>query len=153
MGPSIYILRLQHNKYYVGKTKSRITETQRLLAHMRGKGAYWTRKHTPLEVLQVHHDCNDFDELKYTLLLMYEHGIDNVRGAEYISEYLTPEQKRTIMISIANAKDLCLRCYQKGHFVSRCPEPEPDIYLNLFKRKRPLLNQTPFDLGENLVDK
>jgi hypothetical protein len=143
-GPSIYILRLTQNKFYVGKTRNRISETQRLLAHMRGRGAYWTRKYPPQEVMKVYHNCDDFDELKHTLNLMYEHGIDNVRGAEYVSEYLSPDQKRTIMTSIANAKDLCLRCYQKGHFVTRCPEPEPDIYINLFKRKRPQLHNDTF---------
>lgn len=138
--PSVYVLRLVQNKFYVGKTRNRVSETRRLLAHMRGKGAWWTRKYPPVEVLEVHHDCDDFDELKFTLNMMYEHGIDNVRGAEYVSEYLTPEQKRTIMISIANAKDLCLRCYQAGHFVSNCPAESNDIYINVFRRKRPLVS-------------
>ena len=119
---SIYVLKLVQDKYYVGKTKSAINETSRLLCHLRGTGAYWTKKYPPLEVLKIYKNCEYFDELKYTLDMMYEYGIDNVRGAEYIQEYLTAEQRRAILRSFANAKDLCLHCYKKGHYIKECPE-------------------------------
>jgi hypothetical protein len=140
---SIYILRLTHNKYYVGKTKNHLTETTRLLSHIRGTGAFWTRKYPPLEVMHIYQDCHDFDELKYTLDMMYKYGIDNVRGAEYVTEHLTEQQKTAIQKSIANAKDLCLRCYKKGHYISECPEKEKPIPLETNYVPLPDMSDSP----------
>lgn len=126
--PTIYILRLQQGKFYVGRTRDRISEPKRLLAHSKGQGSAWTRKYGPIsEVMSVQHDCDALDELKMTLKMMDTYGINNVRGAQYVSDPLSQQQLSSIYESLANANDSCLRCYSPGHFVRNCTATH-DIY-------------------------
>ena len=74
---TIYILQLQDNKYYIGKT----TQPEiRLESHFNSNGSSWTKKYKPIKVIDLIHDCDDFDEDKYTLKYMQKYGINNVRG-------------------------------------------------------------------------
>jgi len=59
----IYILRLEQNKYYIGKTKDLFT---RFDAHKKGIASYWTRKYKPIFVERVIERASVFDEDKYT---------------------------------------------------------------------------------------
>ena len=74
---SIYVLKLKGSKYYVGKTSN---IEKRLSQHSRGAGSSWTRKYPVERLLRVFHDCDSYDEDKFTLKLMDKYGIDNVRG-------------------------------------------------------------------------
>jgi predicted GIY-YIG superfamily endonuclease len=60
----IYILELEQNKYYIGKTTK---IAFRLKDHFESNGAAWTRKYKPIQVQSIIADCDDFDEDKYTL--------------------------------------------------------------------------------------
>lgn len=64
---AIYCLRLEENKYYVGKTN-----------HIE----FRLENHTD-SVENIWPNCDDFDEDKYTKIMMYKHGADNVRGGSY----------------------------------------------------------------------
>jgi predicted GIY-YIG superfamily endonuclease len=44
---SIYILKLEENKWYVGKTYRKVKE--RFQEHLDGKGSSWTKKYKPIE--------------------------------------------------------------------------------------------------------
>ena len=46
----LYVLKLEHDKYYVGIT-SRVSE--RLTQHMQGEGAKWTKLHPPREIVHL----------------------------------------------------------------------------------------------------
>lgn len=74
---TIYILKCQGNKYYVGKTDD---PEDRISQHFSGFGSEWTKRHPPQRVLEVIEGCDEFDEDKYTLKSMQKYGIDNVRG-------------------------------------------------------------------------
>jgi len=80
---SIYIIKLNGNKLYVGKTKN---YTNRMDTHLVGNGAKWVQKHGFIESSKkgtYSSDIASWEETKLTLSLMLEYGINNVRGAEY----------------------------------------------------------------------
>ena len=69
-----YVLVLEDNKYYVGKSSSL---NIRIGSHWTGCGARWTRLHKPVCIKCVH--VGD-KEKELTLAMMREHGWENVRG-------------------------------------------------------------------------
>ena len=81
----IYILRLQNNKYYVGKTKY---PNFRLEQHFNSTASTWTTKYKPIEVVDIIKG-DAFDEDKYTKIYMAKYGILNVRGGSYCTVELT----------------------------------------------------------------
>ena len=89
----IYILQLEKGKYYVGKTKE---PEFRLNEHFNGDGSEWTRKFKPVSVLKLIPHCNAYDEDKYTLMMMEQHGIFNVRGGSFCELKLDDRCKFTI---------------------------------------------------------
>ena len=64
----IYILELENNKYYVGKT----TNTAfRLEQHFNNSGSQWTKKYKPIKILELKSNCDDYDEEKYTINIFF----------------------------------------------------------------------------------
>ena len=114
---NIYVLKLQHNNYYIGKSSSR---KSRLDSHFSGHGSLWTQLHSPLSILETFED-KGFDELATTLRYMKLYGIDNVRGADYVLPSLTKEQKREIELHMASENNACFICHKVGHFTYNCP--------------------------------
>jgi len=114
---SIYILELDENKFYVGKTNN---PEFRLEKHFDGYGSQWTRKYKPIKILDRIDNCDDFDEDKYTLKIMSEKGINNVRGGSFCEIDLSEDSKKTIHRMINGANDKCYICGSKDHFVNKC---------------------------------
>lgn len=114
----VYVLKLDSNKWYVGKTSRPIQ--LRTLEHSQYKGAEWTRQYKPVSVEKIIKNADAFDEDKYTKIYMAKHGINNVRGGSYVSTYLTPSQKQCLRNEIYTAQDRCFGCGEKGHFVTNC---------------------------------
>jgi len=77
----IYVLKLQENKYYVGKTNN---PSVRIENHLNGNGSSWTKIYKPLKVVDMIPNCDDYDEDKYTQIYMDKYGIDNVRGGSFV---------------------------------------------------------------------
>ena len=59
----IYVLRLEQDKYYVGKT---INVCKRYQLHKNGLGSEWTKLYKPIKIVKVYHDLSPFDEDKIT---------------------------------------------------------------------------------------
>ena len=78
---TIYILKCKEDKYYVGKIASNVWK--RIKQHFDGKGAKWTKKYKPTDILDIRRGLNDYDESKVTLDMMKIFGIHNVRGGAY----------------------------------------------------------------------
>jgi len=114
----IYVLELDGGRFYVGKTTN---SSARLLSHFGQDGSEWTKKHKPVRVVDVIHNCDTFDEDKYTKIYMRRYGIDNVRGGSYCTIDLSPVKKRFIQQGIDSVDDKCYRCHQSGHFANKCP--------------------------------
>ena len=71
----IYILKLELNKFYIGKTNN---PDIRLDSHFNSNGSEWTKIYKPMKVYKIIPDCDPYDEDKYTLNYMDKKGIDNV---------------------------------------------------------------------------
>ena len=109
----IYVLKLENNKYYVGKTNN---IDFRLEQHFNYGGSKWTKIHKPIEVVEMVPDCDAFDEDKYTIMYMDKHGIDNVRGGSYTTTILSNDQISNISKQLKTANDQCFKCGETGHF-------------------------------------
>ena len=161
MHTNIYILKLENNKYYVGKSNDLET---RMTSHKNGTASMWTKKYKPISVEQIIPNACSYDENKYTIEYMDKYGIDNVRGGLYVTEALDNTQRNDIKKQIWGANDCCTQCGRKGHFVKNCKETkdvtgqdilktEPDILktvLDIFKEeyKDKKLIKTCFDCGK-----
>ena len=123
---TIYILRCEQKKYYIGKTKKLTT---RLEDHFNKSGAEWTKIYKPVEVIELHPNCDSFDEDKYTLQFMEKYGIENVRGGTFTKFKLDLTDITAINKMIRGATDKCHKCGSSEHFISECPN-KPKIVDN-----------------------
>lgn len=119
----IYVLRLEEEKFYVGKTNN---VSKRFREHMTGyKSSSWTRKYKPIKIEEIYHDADSLDEDKITVQYMMNHGIQNVRGGPYVSIKLPEETRKHILQRIRMASNLCVRCGSDSHFVMECEQASP----------------------------
>jgi predicted GIY-YIG superfamily endonuclease len=117
MTTSIYILKLEHGCYYVGKTNN---IEKRINQHKNGEGALWTKIHKVISTDKIIHNCSSFDEDKEVKQYMDKYGINKVRGASYVTKDLTEEQYKFLTEAIRGANDACTRCGRKNHFIKDC---------------------------------
>lgn len=115
----IYVLKCEKGKFYIGKTKDQ-NLLSRIVAHALEYGSEWTKKYTPLDVVEVIKNCNGFHEDMYTKMYMAKYGIENVRGGTYTTIEIEPETIEFLEDELAGAQDLCLRCGNSGHFIADC---------------------------------
>ena len=112
----IYVLKLRYNKFYVGKTTN---PDFRLNDHFNADGSEWTKKYKPINVHEIHADCDSKDETIITQEYMEKYGIDNVRGGPWCSLDIS-EHKKSIQQMIKSEKDICYKCGKQGHFANQC---------------------------------
>ena len=122
----IYILQLELNKYYIGKTNN---PDIRLDSHFNSNGSEWTKIYKPIKVYELISDCDSYDEDKYTLKYMEKEGIDNVRGGSLCQIELSDEQIKLINQMIKGASYKCFNCGESGHFIKDCIESKIQDYL------------------------
>ena len=84
----IYVLKLEQNKYYIGKTDN---PNIRLENHFSSNGSEWTKLYKPLNIIDIIPNCDNYDEDKYTKIYMDKFGIDNVRGGIYVQIELSKD--------------------------------------------------------------
>lgn len=119
----IYVLQLEHNKYYVGRAAD---PEKRFEQHVIGKGARWTRRHKPLEIIETYPTNSRFDEDKTTKEYMAKYGIENVRGGSYVTKKLKEEEMKFIQREIWMALGYCTSCGSKKHLARFCKEVKPE---------------------------
>lgn len=83
---TLYVLKLEQGKWYVGITSQ--PPEVRFQEHLHGRKAYWTEKYPPQEIADSKY-LGDLDyeaakayENKVTRRLMREKGVNNVRGGD-----------------------------------------------------------------------
>jgi predicted GIY-YIG superfamily endonuclease len=117
MTTTVYVLKLEGNRYYVGKTNN---PAKRFEEHVRGDGAAWTRLHKPCKIERVIENASAFDEDKYTKEYMAKYGIDAVRGGSYVERELNDDQVYALQRELRMASDKCTKCGRSGHFAANC---------------------------------
>jgi len=110
----LYVLKLEHDKYYVGITGKKNPEA-RIKMHGGFFGARWTKLHKPLETIELQDlgviTLEDAKKIEQDLTLKYmkEYGIPSVRGGSltYDGKYIyrfhrffEEEQWQTITVII-----------------------------------------------------
>lgn len=115
---TIYILELEQNKYYVGKTNN---INQRMNEHLDGQGSEWTKMYKFKQVYEIHENCDSFDEDKFTIKMMGKFGIENVRGGSFCKIHLSEPDKITIQNMLNGATNKCYLCGNNNHFAKDCP--------------------------------
>ena len=120
----IYILELENNKYYIGKTNQ---PEFRLEQHFNSNGSSWTKKYKPKKVLEIIANCDNFDEDKYTLKFMEKYGINNVRGGTFCELKLNKDNLSTIKKMLNSSTDKCYICGETNHFAKNCYQDEDNI--------------------------
>jgi predicted GIY-YIG superfamily endonuclease len=118
---TIYVLKLEHDKYYIGKSSN---IPKRVQKHQEGKGSEWTKKYKPLDCY-YYDGCDIFDEDKITKMYMTKYGIDNVRGGSYCHIILSDNEKEFLQREIRHMEDMCLVCGKKGHMANKCRIKDP----------------------------
>lgn len=130
MTTTIYILKLNDNKYYVGKTNKIVNE--RYQEHIDGVGSFWTKKYKPLSLIKKIENSSPFDEDRYVKEYMAIYGIDNVRGGSYNQEILNNDTIKFLKNELRTSNNECYKCGSTNHFVNDCDYIPIDDYINLF---------------------
>ena len=113
----IYVLALDNDKYYVGKTRN---FQARYKDHLNSSmGALWTKIHKPIKIVEKIYYYDDYDEDKIVKKYMYKYGIDNVRGGSYVTERLSFITKKFIQHELWMANNRCAHC-GGDHFIKQC---------------------------------
>jgi hypothetical protein len=113
----LYVLALEQGKYYIGRTSSL---DNRIDQHFNANGSAWTKKYTPIKLVETIKNVNSYDEDKCTIRYMGIYGIDNVRGGSYCELVLSDETKKLLNKMICTGQDRCFRCRRTGHYASEC---------------------------------
>jgi len=106
MTTTIYILKLNNNKYYVGKTNRLINE--RYEEHLEGIGSLWTKKYKPQSIIKQIENSSPFDEDRYVNTI----------------KFLKNEFK--------TSNNECYKCGSTSHFASECEYISIDDYIQFF---------------------
>jgi len=113
----LYVLQLEKNKFYIGKTEN---VNKRVADHVLGLGSEWTRRYRVFNLINYFPLNDPFDEDKYVKKYMNMYGIDNVRGGTYCNIILSKEQKNFLKNELKTVNNLCYRCGSHEHFVRDC---------------------------------
>lgn len=117
MSETLYVLKLQGGKYYVGKSAD---VAQRFKQHLSGRGSAWTNMYKPMSIMETRPLTSIHDETNVTKDLMKKYGVSNVRGGAYTAVDLPVEQEDTIRHEMRSSTDACYKCGKPGHFANKC---------------------------------
>jgi len=132
---AIYVLKLVRGKYYVGLTRRNI---DRVLDHLDGDGASWTRKYPPVQknpVVSFQEGLKESDEDRITLKTMAKYGVRNVRGGQWYRVKLSDSKIRELENKVRSLKKVpakktarkrvvkgyCIRCETRKKFDAKKP--------------------------------
>jgi len=128
----IYILELEDDKYYIGKTRRDINT--RFTEHVNGYGSEWTKKYKPIEIINSSICLSKFDEDNITKECMIKYGIENVRGGTYCKVNLEDFEIKVLENEFNGINN---KCGEDDHYIRNCLAKYSD-YISLFSTKEEL---------------
>jgi predicted GIY-YIG superfamily endonuclease len=118
-GTVLYVLALEDDRWYVGKTTNL---RSRLAQHEAGAGgSAWTAMFAPVRLAESRPLGSAAEETSVTLEYMKRYGIDNVRGGAFCQLALNAATRRTIRRQLYALSDCCYVCGLRDHFATACP--------------------------------
>lgn len=126
----IYILQLESNKYYIGKTTNPSFCIQ---THL--NGIPWTQLYKPIGICDIISNCDEYDEDKYTIKYMKEYGINNVRGGSFSTVKLNDSNIITLKQMVNGSIDKCYICGSPAHIGENCNNDDNNIkslFMNIY---------------------
>ncbi len=115
----VYVLQLESNKYYIGKT-SKDDVNIRFQKHKNGNGSEWTKLYKPINIIKYYETESEFEEDVLTKKYMLNLGIQNVRGGSYTKIDLDEWQIKSLEHEFKSVSESCYKCGEKGHFANNC---------------------------------
>ena len=117
----IYVLLLNDDCYYIGKTTKNVEE--RFNEHIKGSAA-WTMLHRPIKIIETLNTTNPMEEDIVTKKYMLKYGIENVRGGSYtkitLDDWMIQALKHEFS-SIDNCCSLSSNCFvNSSRFTFNC---------------------------------
>uniref|UniRef100_A0A6C0B756 CCHC-type domain-containing protein n=1 Tax=viral metagenome TaxID=1070528 RepID=A0A6C0B756_9ZZZZ len=147
----IYALKLEQNKYYIGKTN---IPHFRIENHFSSNGSEWTKMYKPLSILEIKPNCDDYDEDKITRQYMDKYGIDNVRGGSFVSIMLNKPTIDILQQMSNGTNNKCFTCGGNWHFSKDCIKqitPIRDANNHILPKKQ-LNNKLGDDMDKYIFD-
>jgi predicted GIY-YIG superfamily endonuclease len=135
---TIYALKLENEKYYIGKTHRQVGADIRFQEHKSGIGSEWTRLYKPISILETYEHDSAFEEDVFTKKYMMKYGIEHVRGGSYTKIVLDEWQIKSLEHEFKTANDSCFKCGKKGHFADDCKKNNINKYLSSFETEEEL---------------
>ncbi len=114
---TIYVLLCEENKYYVGSTTNL---DKRLQDHYLNLGSEWTKKFSPIQLIEQFQTNDPLAEDQTTKKYMLRHGIENVRGGSYCQLNFSYREISTLNKEFNSARNQCFKCGQVGHYFKNC---------------------------------
>ena len=126
----VYTLKLQDNKYYVGKSDD---IDRRIWIHKHERGSAWTKKYNVIEkISNITDGEGKLGELIETLECMKLYGIKNVRGSMFTRLYLSISDKIKAAELYCEMYDLCRKCGSENHFITYCKNDKMEPWVQNF---------------------
>jgi len=135
---TFYALKLENNKYYIGKTHRGVDADIRFQEHKSGKGSEWTKLYKPIYIVETYVNDSAFEEDVFTKKYMMKYGIEHVRGGSYTKIVLDDWQIKSLEHEFQSVNNSCFKCGNKGHFANDCENYNINKYLSLFETEEEL---------------
>lgn len=140
----LYILKLENNKWYVGRTNNL---DRRYTEHKNGSGSQWTKIHPVIQLDRYLVCKNNFEEDMIVKQCMSNYGIENVRGGTYSTIKLSDSTVNFLKNEMIHSNNLCYFCGESGHYASNCDKKSDINYIVPFgKYKGKKLEELLIDL-------
>jgi len=114
---SIYVLKLEHGCYFIGKT----IDIDNIIIHHTNGCVEWTKMHKPMYIEKIIQN-NTMDNIENDTFLEYivKYGINNVRGNLLLFPTLSENEEKILTKYIRKKLNLCYKCGKSDHYFKDC---------------------------------
>jgi hypothetical protein len=102
MATCIFILQLEHNKYFVGASQDPVKAMEE---HREGLGPLWTRIHRPLGIIKRVPFQREEELDTFVKGAMRTYGLENVRGGSWSDARISDTQRHALHAELHGGDD------------------------------------------------